>query len=186
MKDRLAAFARNLWRMKYRTAFLVALLVGAILGAGPNGFVSPEAAQAGSCSTQAGTWLLKSAGITVARVHFGATVCEENGVVTGVSPIFEGSTEGAGDLAGWKFDSGGSWVVNSGDHGFTVAAASSAKMCSPLGRLLPCSLTDRQTYQLVWYNTYGPYLVQPGFKLTSNTHFLGGGNAPQITFQKIG
>jgi hypothetical protein len=185
MQDRFIAFGRNLWRMKWRSAFLIALLVGAIIGAGPNGFSSPEVAQAGSCHTEAGTWNLKSAGITVARVNFGATVCEENGVITGVSPIFEGTTDGVGSMSGWDFNSMGSWVVKSGDHGFTVRAESTAKMCTPAGRFLPCSLTDRQTYQLVWYNTYGPYLVSPGFRLTSNTHFLGGGDAPQITFQRV-
>jgi hypothetical protein len=186
MKERALAIGYFLWDRKLRTAFLVALLVGAIVSFGPNGFTSPRAAQADACHTEKGTWNLKSAGITVARVTFGATICEENGNITGVSPLFEGSTDGVGSMTGWVFDSGGSWVESSSAHAAVIKAESSAKLCTPLKSVLPCSLTDRQTYRLVYYNTYGPYLTQPGFRLVSNTHFLGGGDAPQITFQKIG
>ncbi len=186
MKERAMNLARAAWGKKWRTGFLVALLVGAILGAGPTGFVSPRVAQADSCHTEKGTWNLKSGGITVARVTFGATICEEDNVITGVSPIFEGSTDGVGSMTGWVFDSGGSWVAESGDHAAVIQAESSAKLCTPLRSLLPCSLTDRQTFELVYYNTYGPYLEQPGFQLRSNTRFLGGGNAPQISFEKVG
>lgn len=186
MKQRFLSVARAVWDRKVRSGILIAIIVGAFTMAGGTGFNETPKAQADNCHAEQGTWVLKSAGITVARVTFGATVCEDNGEITGVTPIFEGDTEGAGDLTGWKFSSGGVWVESSGAHGFVVKAESSAKLCSPLGRLLPCSLTDRQTYRLAWYNTMGPYLVQPGFRLRSNTHFLGGGDAPQITFEKVG
>lgn len=186
MKERALSVIRSIWAKKWRSGFLIALLIGAIFGAGPTGFSSSQPAKADACHTEKGTWNLKSAGITVSRVTFGATICEANGAITGVSPIFEGSTDGIGSMTGWVFDSQGSWVESSSAHAAVIKAESSAKLCTPLKSFLPCSLTDRQTYRLVYYNTYGPYLTQPGFRLVSNTHFLGGGDAPQITFEKIG
>lgn len=176
------------WRRSITGFFLVVLLTG-IVTASDTWIVSPPSAQAGNCANHSATWKLRSGtvGPTIGRVHFGATICTENGRVTGVSPYLNGGIEGAGTPAGFIFTSLGVWTVRSTGTYVEVHGQSQVKDCIPGARGVVCSLTDTEDYTLRYYSTDGPYSIgtEPGVFPQSRTCHLGGGCAPEVTFIRI-
>lgn len=179
------------WLGPRRTAtavFLAVLLFGSLALKDTNEG-SGQAAQAGSCAWHGQSYELSSGKIpaTLARVTFGATICQESGRITGVSPMFSGGTAGVGTPAGINFTNRGVYVVDSNATHVHVRATSTVQMC--LVRYIPiCGLTDTETYDLYFTSIYGPY--PPGFianamLTSSSTRFMNGDSAPQIGFRKV-
>lgn len=184
--DHVRTFFYKVGERRFFTAAFLILLLAGVLTATDTVTNTSQKAHAGNCFVDSQGWTLRggSVPLTIGTASFGATICVDNGQISGVSPFLNGGTEGAGTPAGFDFDNQGAWVVRQSGTYVEVQGQSKVKECLPGLRNVVCSMTDTERYTLRYSTVYGPYVpgTEPGIFVSSQSCSVFGGCYPGVTF----